>query len=102
MILGQDVYGPILNPAYITTSRNGYIYIINYSTNCAFIGTSNCWISSTTTADLFIFNYIPEGYYNFSKYHRQMSHSRKTRPPGIPNGRVIIRTRFLVQARIFI
>ena len=62
--LGHFVLGQIQNPAYITASRNGYIYVINYSTDCPLL----CSISSTTSAYLFTLKYIPEGYYNFSNY----------------------------------
>ena len=53
----------ITNPAFITESPNGFVYIINYSK-----GSSFPYFSTTTSAYLFKPKYIPTGDYNYSVY----------------------------------
>ncbi len=53
----------ITNPAFISESPNGYIYVINYTSGCGFF----C-ISTSTQSYIFKMKYIPSGYYNYSVY----------------------------------
>ncbi len=56
-------FGNITNPAFVSESPNGYIFVINYSSSCGFL----CF-TSTTNAVLFKMKYIPTGDFNYSEY----------------------------------
>ncbi len=60
--LGQFALGDIPDPAYITASPDGYVYVISYSTACH----PWCWIKSDITTYLYAFKFVPQGYYNLS------------------------------------
>lgn len=53
----------ITNPAFITESPDGYVYIINYSQSSGLFG-----LTSTSQATLFTLKFIPTGDYNYSVY----------------------------------
>ncbi len=53
----------ISDPAFITESPNGFIYVINYSQTTGWFH-----FSTTTSAVLYKMTYIPQGYFNYSIY----------------------------------
>jgi hypothetical protein len=68
----------ITNPAFITETPNGFIYIINYSASS---GWAQLGVHSTTTSYLFKLKYIPTGDYNYSVYQpKQFTQQTKLAP----------------------
>lgn len=63
----------ITNPAFIAESPNGFVYIINYTTNAHIF-------STTTTAYVFKLRYLPTGYYNYSVFQPSGFASQSTLP----------------------
>ncbi|MGI0100508.1 MAG: hypothetical protein ACREBH_02195 [Candidatus Micrarchaeaceae archaeon] len=61
--IGTYAYGPVV-PSYIAASPNGYVYVIGLQTTCGWF----CAISSKTTAYLYTFKYVPQGYFNLTNY----------------------------------
>jgi hypothetical protein len=65
----------ITNPAFITESPNGYVYVINYSSTSCFLCPS-----TTTNSLLFKLKYIPTGDYNYSIYQPSQLGTTSTYP----------------------
>ena len=65
-MLGRYPYWSIHNPLFIAAAPNGYIYVINSTTNNCPGGWWTLCIGSTTTSYLFVMRYIPQGYANLT------------------------------------